>query len=277
MLGSLPSKYLKWVSKTLRARDFEEWAKLADEVLQDPVYRDRIEWEVAENILNGNSSSMALGRESPVSDLLEISERFDWNNEDKVGWSKIDFALLGTSKGGRIPRNGDSRSEQEKKFRVSLIEGMGSLKKDLGQKREIKRGFVSDDGSRVSKNEEVDGSWNRDLGVIGKEFRVSNSENLGFKEQRKVGYLNKGLRVSVAAEQGFQNENDVRVRREERRKRQKLKKGLLRVENGGNNGDREGANDVEDQDQDQMVEYHNPFPGREAFLRKVLSNRRRIL
>ncbi|XP_042520847.1 uncharacterized protein LOC122094186 [Macadamia integrifolia] len=254
MLGTLPSKYLKWVSKTLRARDFEEWSKLADEVLQDPVYRDRIEWELAENILNGNSSSKASGRDSSVSDLLEISERFNWNNEDKVGWSRIDFALLGTSNGGRIPRNGDSRNEKQKKFRVSQIEGMGS------------------------KNEEVGGSLNKDLGLLGKEFRVSNSENLGMKDQRKVGYLKEVLRVSVDAEEGIENENGVKVRREERRKKQRLKRGLqvpkLRVENGGKNRDKERANDDEDQDQDQAVEYHNRFPGREALLRKVLSNRR---
>ncbi|KAK9097535.1 hypothetical protein Sjap_023032 [Stephania japonica] len=53
MLGTLPSKYLKWVSRNLRAREFEEWARLADEVLEDPVYRDRLEWEVAERVLMG--------------------------------------------------------------------------------------------------------------------------------------------------------------------------------------------------------------------------------
>lgn len=31
MLGSLPSRYLQWISKNLRARDFEEWSKLAGE------------------------------------------------------------------------------------------------------------------------------------------------------------------------------------------------------------------------------------------------------
>ncbi|XP_073147814.1 uncharacterized protein [Henckelia pumila] len=113
MLGSLPSSYLKWVSKNLRAGDTQEWAKLADEVLVDSVYRDRMEWELAENVLNGNnvgsssssSSSSSLGNSnSSVSVLLEMSERFGWDNDDKVGWSKIDFGLLGTSKGGRIPR-----------------------------------------------------------------------------------------------------------------------------------------------------------------------------
>uniref|UniRef100_A0A5B7B4U7 Uncharacterized protein n=1 Tax=Davidia involucrata TaxID=16924 RepID=A0A5B7B4U7_DAVIN len=121
MLGTLPSNYLKWVSKNLRARDFEEWAKLADRVLEDPVYRDRIEWELAEKVLNGDiSSSSVLSRSDggAVSELLEISERFGWDNEDKVGWRRINFALLGTSKGGRIPRLLSDSSGLERDLRL---------------------------------------------------------------------------------------------------------------------------------------------------------------
>ncbi|KAF6141791.1 hypothetical protein GIB67_027969 [Kingdonia uniflora] len=73
MLGTLPSKYLKWVSKTLRARDYEEWAKLADEVLQDPVYKDRLEWELAEKILTGDDcNNKTSSTRNPVSDLLDF-------------------------------------------------------------------------------------------------------------------------------------------------------------------------------------------------------------
>ncbi|KAK9923970.1 hypothetical protein M0R45_032363 [Rubus argutus] len=64
-----------------------------------PFYRDRIEWESAENALSGNRSNAG-----GVSELLGISERFGWDNDDKVGWSRVNFELLGTSKGGRIPR-----------------------------------------------------------------------------------------------------------------------------------------------------------------------------
>nr|XP_004488964.2 uncharacterized protein LOC101503340 [Cicer arietinum] len=103
MLGSLPSRYLRWISKNLRARDFEEWANLADQVLQDPIYGDRIEWEFAFNVLNGNNNTTARSSGADC-ELQEISERFGWDNNDKVGWSKVDFDLLGTSKGGRIPR-----------------------------------------------------------------------------------------------------------------------------------------------------------------------------
>ncbi|KAB2597312.1 hypothetical protein D8674_000232 [Pyrus ussuriensis x Pyrus communis] len=54
MLGILPLAYLKWVSKNLRARNFKDWVKLSDQVLDDAVYRDLIEWELAENVLNEN-------------------------------------------------------------------------------------------------------------------------------------------------------------------------------------------------------------------------------
>ncbi|XXG60451.1 hypothetical protein AAC387_Pa04g2359 [Persea americana] len=112
MLGTLPSKYLTWVSKNLRARDFEDWAKLADEVLEDPVYKDRLEWESAERILSGDDSR-ASRTQTPVSDLAEIAERFGWDSENEAAWRKVDFALLGTSKGRRIPRIGGSDDESE--------------------------------------------------------------------------------------------------------------------------------------------------------------------
>ncbi|KAL5756909.1 hypothetical protein ACOSQ2_021655 [Xanthoceras sorbifolium] len=117
-LGSLPSTYLKWISQNLRAGDFHDWAKLADQVLHDPVYKDRIEWELAENLLTGNINSSSLGEsESAVSRLVEVSERFGWDNEDKEGWSKVDFQLLGTSNGGRIPRKVEGRTEKEERRR----------------------------------------------------------------------------------------------------------------------------------------------------------------
>ncbi|PSS07233.1 Aspartate--tRNA ligase [Actinidia chinensis var. chinensis] len=124
MLGTLPSSYLKWVSNNLRARDFEKWAKLADEVLDDPVYRDRMEWEFAQKVLNGDvSPSSSRSDVGAVSELIEIIERFGWDNEDKVGWSKINFGLLGTSKGGRIPRVSE-------KGELGVESELGGLKKE---------------------------------------------------------------------------------------------------------------------------------------------------
>ncbi|KAM1016570.1 hypothetical protein ACFX13_046975 [Malus domestica] len=116
MLGTLPSAYLKWVSKNLRARDFEDWAKLADQVLDDAIYRDRIEWELAENVLNGNRrNSIAAGG---VSELLEISERFGWDNEDKIGWSRSGGSVGNGVGLGREKESGgeDCMVENSKRF-----------------------------------------------------------------------------------------------------------------------------------------------------------------
>ncbi|XP_010545569.1 PREDICTED: uncharacterized protein LOC104817895 [Tarenaya hassleriana] len=137
MLGALPSSYLKWVSMNLRAGDSEFWAKLADEVLDDPVYQDRIEWEYAEKILHGSNETMrnlvsskkesADGKNS-VSMLMEISERFGWDNEDEIGWGKVDFELLGTSKSGRIPRSIPDKNEDTQK--VERREGKKESEED---------------------------------------------------------------------------------------------------------------------------------------------------
>ncbi|KAL2522313.1 hypothetical protein Fot_26236 [Forsythia ovata] len=97
MLGTLPSTYLKQVSKNLRARDFKEWAKICDEVLIDLVYNNWIEWKYAEKILNNNvlgiSTLLANVNQNAVFELLEISERFEWDNEDNVAWGKIDLGF----------------------------------------------------------------------------------------------------------------------------------------------------------------------------------------
>uniref|UniRef100_A0A6M2F7D1 Uncharacterized protein n=1 Tax=Populus davidiana TaxID=266767 RepID=A0A6M2F7D1_9ROSI len=143
MLGTLSSTYLKWVSKNLRAGDFEHWAKLADQVLQDPVYKDRLEWEFADNALNGNnnrsisgSSSLSRNDDSAVSRLLEISERFGWDNEDKVGWSRVNFELLGTSKGGKIPRRSSSSRGVEEDKDLSRVENDKVLSESEERRRE---------------------------------------------------------------------------------------------------------------------------------------------
>ncbi|GMI93187.1 hypothetical protein like AT1G51080 [Hibiscus trionum] len=157
MLGTLPSNYLRWVSKNLRAGDNERWAKLADQVLQDPIYKDRIEWEFAENVLNGNNAKGITGNdESSVSLLLEISERFGWDNEDKDGWSKVKFELLGTSNGGRLPRIGGDRggireAEQVKKAKSG----------DLGEKRRLRL------RQRLKKERENVGNKHKSLGILG--------------------------------------------------------------------------------------------------------------
>ncbi|XP_058094806.1 uncharacterized protein LOC131240537 [Magnolia sinica] len=338
MLGTLPSKYLKWVSKNLRARDFEEWAKLADEVLQDPVYRDRLEWEFAEKILNGDESR-ASRTESPVSDLLEISERFGWDNEDKAAWNRLDFGLIGTSKGGRIPKVGVSeggksvlRGERELGFskmgklgsfeedlvlkrerkvgflqeesRARADEEMGSLEKGLGLRRERKIGYLSRD-SVVSRIQEA-GPLKKDaglesqrkLGSLDRNSRFSRIEEMGSLETnsesrkvapvgylreesraseprmddfdgRKVRFLSKGVSFyDVNEEEGFEEEI-VRGKREVRRERQRFNRGMqmqkLKKEVGVKE-DRGDRNGIQKQNHRGTS---NPFPGREALLRKA--------
>ncbi|XP_021720303.1 uncharacterized protein LOC110687957 [Chenopodium quinoa] len=167
MLGTLPSTYLKWVSNNLRARDFEEWAKLADQVLEDPVYKDRIEWEYAERLLNGDVLHTNTKSEG-VAELLEISQRFGWDNDDKVGWSKVDYQLLGTSKGRRIPRAKPRKDEE-----------VMNLKRGEDEDRERWRGERSEGGIR-------------EVGV--RERRVERRERL--RMQRRVSNVKNNSRFN---------------------------------------------------------------------------------
>ncbi|OVA19226.1 hypothetical protein BVC80_521g11 [Macleaya cordata] len=305
MLGTLPSKYLKWVSKTLRARDFEEWAKLADEVLQDPVYKDRLEWELAEITLNGDKGNGISGRNgSAVSDLLDISERFGWDNEDKIGWSRIDFALLGTSKGGRIPRKSSSRvsdqmeemgSSNDEDSRVDRERKLGVLNKSSSRVLK-KMGYSSDEDSRVHRERKLGsfrGSQLKKMGYSNAEdSRVFQMEEMGYHgdegsrvdREKKLGFLSTGTsRVSVEAEEVVVEGRRVRESREERRERQRLKRGLqmhkVRLEIGSNkkkeNRDKQHLD--QNQDKDLTVDrISSPFPGRETLLKKVL-NKERVL
>ncbi|KAJ7952076.1 Golgin family A protein [Quillaja saponaria] len=212
MLGTLPSSYLKWVSKSLRARDFEEWAKLAHEVLQDPIYTDHIEWEFAENLLSGNQlKTLSSSRDNDekigaVSELMEISDRFGWDNEDKFGWSKIKFELLGTSKGGRIPRVDSKNREAERDM------GMGNKKEE--------RVKILSGGEEERRRRERRA---RLRPVIDP---VKDGNKAGIKEKSRGSFVN-GV-------------------------------------------DSDGTSD----DKDRTVEDYNPFPGREALLRKVLNRKR---
>lgn len=203
MLGSLPSHYLKWVSANLRARDFEHWAKLADEVLRDPVYKDRLEWEYADKVLNGDVLS-----ETPVPELLEISRRFGWDNDDKVGWSRIDFQLLGTTYGGRIPRISDR------------VVDVDSEKVSACGNRKSKKGILIYEEQRREERRE-----RARLRRAGPKTHAEVRLDIGRKSGRKFG-------------DGNESVNKTR--------------------------DREGTLGV-----------HNPFPGRDALLKKALDRRKK--
>ncbi|KAF0893321.1 hypothetical protein E2562_023955 [Oryza meyeriana var. granulata] len=106
MLGTLPPSYLRWVVAELDYGDTSAWASLAREVLDDPVYIDRVEWEHAHRFLRGDTDYDGDGEDGP---LQEMADRFGWDLSDEEGWSRLDFRLLGTSYGGRIPRKGGRR------------------------------------------------------------------------------------------------------------------------------------------------------------------------
>lgn len=197
MLGTLPSSYLKWVSKNLRARDYQEWANRADEVLTDPVYADRIEWEHAQRILTGNEVSRVAGTrvhsnsytQKPVSDLLEVSRRFGWDNDDKEGWGKVDFELLGTSKGGRIPRLKDKKRSSAAVPYHDSVDSSGSsfstssasiesdgdgdnVKSEVERRRELRR-----ERQRMRKAEDGGGSGHQhQISVAGFSYPSSSPE-----------------------------------------------------------------------------------------------------
>lgn len=225
MLGTLPSSYLRWVSKNLRARDFEDWAKLADQVLQDPVYRDRIEWELAENLLNGNINDSSLRNESVVSELLEISERFGWDNEDKSGWSKVKFELLGTSKGGRIPRAGKN----------------GGKETDFGLSKGTEQRVVEVSSKGEERRRARRQRLRTKTGAAREEKEV---EELGIKKESIIngGFGNRFY--------GRSDEDNVMIRMQ--RDRMNGRDGVI------------------------MEKNNNPFPGREALLKKVLNHRRSL-
>ena len=112
LLGTLPSSYLRWISRNLRAGDTLEWAHLADQVLVDDFYKDRLEWESAHRLLTGDNGAdfhrRPVNSSPPSAALDDLTRHFGWDNEDRDGWRRVDFELLGTSGGGRIPRKGDS-------------------------------------------------------------------------------------------------------------------------------------------------------------------------
>ncbi|KAJ0967515.1 hypothetical protein J5N97_024432 [Dioscorea zingiberensis] len=140
-LGSLPSNYLLWVSRNLRAREFEHWALLADEVLADDVYKDRLEWEAAQRVLTGDTGAGSKP-ENSAAELLEISERFGWDYEDRDAWARVDFAQLGTSSGGRIPRKSKGAilgSEWGKEKKVGTLTTGEEEEEEEVDRREVRR------------------------------------------------------------------------------------------------------------------------------------------
>lgn len=278
MLGTLPSKYLTWVSRNLRARDFLEWAKLADEVLKDPIYRDRIEWESAERILTGNSGRLS---DSPVSDLLEISESFGWDNDDKAGWGCINFELLGTSKGGRIPRkdgtagNGLANKGINKSGSAGYVHNISAnqRRKERAQSfREISIAKASSFGlsqTHVTKDQGLLEASS----YVSRWFKIFDSRRVSSIKENKVDVLTQVNKMSTKEVDGF--EDSLTERRQQRRVKQNLRKQQFHISDRDVGIVGDGKNSVMDvmvtkqNDRSNLNRTSNPFPGRDAILKKI--------
>ncbi|XBI93900.1 hypothetical protein VPH35_030651 [Triticum aestivum] len=110
MLGTLPPSYLRWVVAELDCGNTLVWARLAHEVLDDPVYVDRVEWEHAHRFLRGDSKFDYVydddGGDGPSRRWPSASARI---SPTRTAGAVLDFRLLGTSYGRRIPRKADRR------------------------------------------------------------------------------------------------------------------------------------------------------------------------
>ncbi|KAI9119590.1 hypothetical protein K1719_009466 [Acacia pycnantha] len=126
-------KYVEEVSTSSMLVDEEEAIEashLNDEGLE--------EGEPKVEDVRGAVSSSRDGDASVVSELLEISERFGWDNDDKAGWGKINYELLGTSHGGRIPRL--ERSEDDETMTMKQRERMLEVESEVSERRKERRG-----------------------------------------------------------------------------------------------------------------------------------------
>ncbi|CAM0870630.1 unnamed protein product [Alopecurus aequalis] len=132
MLGTLPPSYLRWVVAELDYGDTALWARLAREVLDDPLYVDRVEWEHAHRFLRGDAQYDYVyddaedGSDGP---LQEMAERFGWDMSDEDGWARLDYRLIGTSYGGRIPRKSD-RSQSRSSGGAALFDAGAAAEPD---------------------------------------------------------------------------------------------------------------------------------------------------
>ncbi|XP_006649374.1 uncharacterized protein LOC102719278 [Oryza brachyantha] len=226
MLGTLPPSYLRWVVAELDYGDTAPWATLARDVLDDPVYVDRDEWEHAHRFLRGDTDYDGDGEDGP---LQEMADRFGWDLSDEEGWSRLDFRLLGTSYGGRIPRRSGRRQ-------TTSTSSPGGAKKDflfdMGSDPDGPRGKRDERRERMRLRRETQ-VRNAKLDVLG--------VSAGVKDDGAVGTARKA------------------------RTRTTAKKDILGLGRGSRGGEVLGEKVLPGSG----GEGGNPFPGRQAFLDKV--------
>jgi hypothetical protein len=155
------------MTKNLKGTMISEWADYAQEVLDDPLYQDRIEWEKVEKLL---VHSHDLAQLSNSRDALAPARMYGWDIDNESAWSGVNFALLGTTKGGKIPRKPVVKepkpvkpktprkttpakripkavTEQEQdvrnKWLSTPVEEGGSLREELERRRQARRDRLS--------------------------------------------------------------------------------------------------------------------------------------
>ncbi|CAL4912485.1 unnamed protein product [Urochloa decumbens] len=214
MLGTLPPSYLRWVAEELDYGDTAAWATLARDVLGDPVYADRVEWEHAHRFLRGDADydydDGDGGGEGP---LQEMAERFGWDLADEEGWGRLDLRLIGTSYGGRIPRKG-----ARKQSKSSSSSSTGGIKRgslfDVGAdpdgawgKRDERRERMRmrrEDQVRTAKMEMlgVQDTGVRDSSPRKAQIRTARKEILGLGRGSRAGEMLDEKRAAVKGGQG---------------------------------------------------------------------------
>ncbi|KAF3328096.1 hypothetical protein FCM35_KLT06702 [Carex littledalei] len=297
MLGTLPPSYLKWLSNPDVSDpdiylSLATWSDLAKQVLQDPVYQDRIEWEPAWKIFTGEGRGNFYESESFdwKKAYNDIGEKYGWDMDDKEGWSKVKRELIGTSFSARIPRKKDRRSKLrasesvkseviEKKKRPVLVGGKkGERIERMRMKREKLPG-------RIEVKEAVNKS--EDSGYLDDQNEVKNDENCGLLvgKNREERIERMRLRREEKAQMVRSNEvveEEILEEKEVELPRIRIKKeGVKRVKRNLGKRRRQlgtglGRNDeiisfAEIKENSGNVEVFNPFPGRDALLEKIKS------
>jgi hypothetical protein len=232
MLGTLPPSYLRWVVAELDYGDTAAWASLARDVLADPVYVDRVEWEHAHRFLRGDSD-YDYAYDDGDGPLQEMAERFGWDLSDEEGWGRLDLRLIGTSYGGRIPRKG-ARMQSTGRSNDSLGGAKKASMFDVGADPDVARGKRDERRERMRMRRED-------------QVRTSKMGMLG---------VNAGLQLQDTGAP-WPTPRKVQIRT--------AKKEIL----GLGPGRRGGEVLDEKKAAGKGGQAANPFPGRQAFLDKV--------
>lgn len=292
MLGTLPPSYLKWLSKPdISDPDIyfsvSMWSDLAKQVLQDPVYQDRIEWEPAWKIFTGEGrgnfyESKSFDWKKAYND---IGDKYGWDMDDTEGWSKVNRQLIGTSFTARIPRKKDRKERPvksqviEKKKRPVFV---GGKRGERIERMRMKRDKLP---GRIELKEVVNKS--EDLGYIDDQNELKNDENSGLLvgKNREERIERMRLRREEKAQMVTSNElveEEILEEKEVELPRTRIKKeGVKRVKRNLGKRRRQlgtglGRNDevislLEIKENTGNGQVFNPFPGRDALLEKIKS------